>query len=137
MHVFHSAHKLEEDLGTVYLGAKAAIGAEFQLLLQALPLNIFHDQIQLKVILKYKKSYLSLSVYGIVKSHDILMLHPLKQFDLFNNTSLALLISELVLIVDLHSHIVPGLPMLCLLHHCVGALTQNFPESVVSYLSVV
>jgi len=47
MHVFHSAHKLEEDLGTVFLSAKAAIGAEFQLLLQALPLNIFHDQIQL------------------------------------------------------------------------------------------
>jgi len=87
--------------------------------------------------LKYLKPYLSLSIYGIVKSHDILMLHPLKQFDLFNNTSLALFISELVLIVDLHSHIVPGLPMLCLLHHCVCALTQNLPESVVSYLSVV
>jgi hypothetical protein len=50
-------------------------------------------------------AYLSLSVNSVIKCDNIFMIHLLQQFDLFNHTSLSLIISQLILIIYLHSHV--------------------------------
>jgi hypothetical protein len=78
-------------------------------------------------------SYLSLSVNGVIKSHNIFMIHLLQQFDLFYYTSFSLIISQLVLIIYFYSNIERRSPMLSLFDHSISALTKDLPESVISY----
>lgn len=65
------------------------------------------------------------------------MIHLLQQFDLFNDTSLSLIISQLILIIYFHSHIERWPPVLSLFNHSIGALAKNLTESVISYWGIV
>lgn len=82
-------------------------------------------------------TYLSLSVDSVIQSHNILMMHPFQQFNLFDNTSLSLIISQLVLIIYFYCHIKRGASMLCLFDHGICTLPKHLPKTIVSYRGIV
>ncbi len=82
-------------------------------------------------------TYLSLSVNSVIKSDNIFMIHLLQQLYLFDDTSLSLIISQLILIIYFHSDIEWWPPMLCLFDYSIGTLAKDLPETVISYWGIV
>lgn len=61
----------------------------------------------------------------------------LHYLDLLNDTPLSLLISELVLVIDLDSDVIPGVLVRGLLDNGVGALTEDLTKTILTDRGVV
>ena len=78
-----------------------------------------------------------MGVDGVVEVHHVIVVEFPHQVDFLDDAPLPLVVYELVLVIDLDCHVVPGLLVLGFLYDGVGALPEDFPEAVLSNGGIV
>ena len=126
MHVLNGAHQLNEQACAFGLSREPPTLLVLHDLLEALPLHVLHDQVELP-----------LGVDGVVEARYIIVVKLPHKFDLLDDAPLPLVVDELVLVIHLDCHVVPGFFVLSLLYDGVGTLPQDFSESIFTNRGVV